>query len=135
MAMHLKSKLLPRLLIMGLLAVLGISALITAEAAKKNGSSLVMFTASWCAACRPVGPIVQEVAGQNNLAYQSIDVDFQNAPAMAADFGLTIPSADLPQVYLVKAGRVSLLFDGRGFRMGKEELVRTTILNTLQQSL
>jgi len=123
---------------MALLVAVGVAGTLTSKpawAAKKTANSLVMFTASWCAACRPVGPIVQDVAGQNNLSYQSIDVDFQNAPAMAADYGLTIPNADLPQVYLVKGGRVSLLFDGRGFRLGKEEIVRTTILNNLQQSL
>ena len=122
-------------LLAGLIAGTLITARLVAEAARHNDNALVMFTASWCAKCRPVQPITQEVASQNGLGFSSIDVDVQNAPAEASNFGLSIPSADLPQVYLVKNGHTSLVLDGRTISYGKDEQIRLSLLGNIQQAL
>ncbi|MEB3286638.1 MAG: thioredoxin family protein [Vampirovibrionales bacterium] len=105
-----------------------------AEAAKRTANAIVIFTANWCASCRTVIPVAQEVASQNGLGVETIDVDKQDAPSQASDFGLSIPSADLPQVYYVNNGRITLLFDARQYKFAKPEIIRTQILSNLQQS-
>lgn len=121
--------------LVSLVAVVAIGVSVPSIAAgKKSGNGLVIFTANWCASCRNVAPIVQEVGSQNGIAVHSIDVDLQDAPSQASNFGLTIPSADLPQVYYVEQGHVNLLFDARQYKFTKPEVIRNQILSNLQQS-
>lgn len=99
-----------------------------------NGT-LVFFHANWCASCRDVLPIVQEIAGQNNLTLLQIDVDNQNAPQQARNFGLSIPSEEPPQVYCMNHGRATLIYNGKNYRSGGSNTARATILQNLQQVL
>lgn len=99
-----------------------------------NGT-LVFFHANWCASCREVLPIVQEIAGQNNLTVLQIDVDNQNAPQQARNFGLSIPSDEPPQVYCMNHGRATLIYNGKSYRSGGSGSARATILQNLQQVL
>lgn len=101
--------------------------------ARKGGPSMVVFNASWCASCRNVVPIAQNVAQQNSLGVAVIDVDAQDAPAQAADYGLSIPKSQPPQVYFVNGGKVTLLYDGSQYRYGQDDAVRADILNRLKQ--
>lgn len=101
--------------------------------AKKGGPTVVVFNASWCASCRNVVPIAQNVASQNNMGVEVIDVDAQDAPAKASGYGLSIPKNEPPQVYFVNGGKVTLLFDGREYKYGQDDAVRGAILNRLKQ--
>jgi len=101
--------------------------------AGKGGPAIVVFNAGWCASCRNVVPIAQNVARQNNLGSAVIDVDAQDAPAQAADYGLSIPKNPPPQVYFVNGGKVTLLYDGAQYRYGQDDAVRADILNRLKQ--
>lgn len=115
------------------LGLVGVSLAMMVQAAAR--STVVVFEANWCASCREVIPVVREIAAQNNLGMQEIDVDAQNAPAQARNYGLNIPTGDLPQVYLVTNGSSSVLFDGRNYRFGKTDAIRATVLQNLHQSL
>lgn len=116
-----------------ILVVVSITMLWTATAADR--ATLVVFNANWCASCREVVPVVRDIASQNNLTVREIDVDSQTAPKEARSYGLSIPNDEPPQVYLVSRGRVTLLYNGRAYRMGYSESARAAILQNLQQSL
>ena len=102
------------------------------QGAPKSGNDIVVFTANWCANCRVIVPIVQDVAGTNGMAVRLIDVDKQDANKQAQAYGLSIPRAELPQVYLVRGGHITLIFDASNFRYGMQDQVRSTILGNLQ---
>lgn len=116
------------------LAVMGV-ALAGFSLAANTKNAVVIFTASWCANCRDVVPVVQEIAGQNGLTVQQIDVDSQTAQSQARTFGLTIPTSELPQVYLLNKNNVSLIFDGKRYQYGRADVVRATLLQNLQRDL
>ncbi len=119
-------------LAVSLMALLWVGLYGLSEAASRT--SIVVFSAKWCASCREVTPIVREIGQQNGIQVQEIDVDAQNAPAQARTYGLSIPSGNLPQVYLVQGGTSSVLFDGSNYRMGRGQIVRTTVLQNLQRA-
>ena len=120
-------------LFLGLLLAAGIVLMPQSEAAKRGGG-MIVFTAKWCASCRSIVPIVQQLGTQNNMPVTVIDVDAPNAPAQARDNGLSIPTNELPQVYQTSGGGTKLLFDGRQYKFGLDDLVRATILHNLQGS-
>ena len=98
--------------------------------------TLVLFSANWCASCRDVLPVIREIAGQNNLDVAQIDVDSQEAPREARHYGLSIPNEEPPQVYFLNRGRATLVYNGKGYRVGGGvAAVRTTLLQNLQQVL
>jgi thioredoxin 1 len=54
---------------------------------------LVDFWAPWCAPCRMLGPIVDEVATENVGKFAIAKVNVDEAPAVSAQFGIrSIPS-------------------------------------------
>lgn len=119
--------------VLGLMIVglsVGKGALSTWAAVRGN---VVVFSANWCASCREVVPVVREVAAQNNLAVTEIDVDSQAAPKQAQNLGLSIPNDEPPQVFFVNKGRSTLLYNGKNFKFGYPDTVRTTILQNLQR--
>jgi thiol-disulfide isomerase/thioredoxin len=97
--------------------------------------TVVLFNANWCASCREVNPIVQDVASQNNLGYTQIDVDAQTAPKEAHNYGLSIPNDGPPQVYYVDRGHATMLYNGKDYKFGYGDAARATILRNLQQVL
>ncbi len=99
--------------------------------AKKQGEYLVVFTASWCANCRQVNPIVQSISSERGIPIISIDVDNQSAPSNANDYGLSVPKADLPQVYHVKDGSTTHLYDGRSFSYGQIQALKGSMSGKL----
>ncbi len=123
-------KRLTRFLGMALLMVIAIMPI--SEAARQN-ATIVVFNANWCASCRTIVPVVQDVGRQNQLPVVVIDVDYADAPKQARSYGLSIPTGELPQVYYVVPGSSSLLFDGKQYKFGMSDLVRATILQNLQE--
>lgn len=97
--------------------------------------TVVLFNANWCASCREVDPIVQDIAAQNNLGLTEIDVDAQTAPKEARNYGLAIPNDGPPQVYYVDRGRATLLYNGKDYKFGYGDMARATILRNLQKVL
>ncbi len=105
---------------------------LTAFSANKN-MSLVVFTANWCANCRDVVPMAQNVATTQGVSVTVIDVDASNAPKQAEKLGLSIPTRDLPQIYLKTGGTSRLVFDGSRYIYGQTEQVRMTLLKSLKE--
>jgi thiol-disulfide isomerase/thioredoxin len=106
--------------------------LLTFAASRGN---LVVFSANWCASCRSILPIVRDVAGQNNLSVTEIDVDAQTAPKQAQSFGLSVPNDEPPQVFYINRGHGTLIYNGKGYKFGSDDAVRTTLLQNLQRVL
>jgi len=49
---------------------------------------LLDFTAAWCAPCRVLAPILEALAGENLGAFKVGKLDIDEAPAVAARFGV-----------------------------------------------
>lgn len=101
----------------------------------QDKGSIVVFEANWCASCREIVPIAREIASQNGLNLVEIDVDSPDAPKQARGLGVGIPNDEPPQVFYAHKGRMSLLYNGRGYKSGAVAKARTTILQNLQKSL
>ncbi len=120
------------LFITTLLAIL-VGSLVTGWTASR--ANLVIFKANWCASCRDVVPIAREIAAQNNLGVVEIDVDFQDAPKQARNYGLSIPNEEPPQIFYVDRGRTTRVYNGSSYRYGSGQAVRSTLLQNLQPLL
>lgn len=94
---------------------------------------MVFFTASWCAACREVIPIAQNVASQYQYTIQIVDVESASAVERAKTFGLTIPKKTLPQVYLMTSTPPTLIYDGTLHPFGDPPAIRELLLEGLPQ--
>jgi thiol-disulfide isomerase/thioredoxin len=128
--MRLALRLLPTLLLPVLALLLGG----LASFAQAADAQLVMFTATWCASCRDVMPVVERLASGQGLPIVLIDVDEPNAPQQASSKGLAIPSKELPQVYLLQANRASLVFDGEGYVLGHRMAAQQSLTAKINQA-
>lgn len=99
------------------------------------GGELVIFNANWCASCRDVLPLVQDIAASNHLELTTIDVDAHTAAKDARILGLSLPKEGPPQVYYVHKRKTVLLYSGENYKFGYNTQIRATILQNLQQAL
>ena len=69
---------------------------------KNSLPSLVDFFATWCAPCRMLSPILEEVAGdyEGKLNFYKLDVD--SAPDIAAEYGVM----SIPTLIIFEGGKV-----------------------------
>jgi thiol-disulfide isomerase/thioredoxin len=52
----------------------------------KQQPTLVYFSAPWCAPCKAMGPVVEQVTGKLNIGVQKINVD--DEPELAEKYGV-----------------------------------------------
>jgi thiol-disulfide isomerase/thioredoxin len=131
-----KQILLPSLL---LFLLAGMAALLVAGnssgwANRDDSGEIVFFNANWCASCRELLPMVQDIATSNQLGLTTIDVDADTAPKQARTLGLNLPKQGPPQVYYIHNRQQVLLYSGENYKFGYNTQARAAILQNLQQA-
>lgn len=76
------------------------SANFEAEVLKSQIPVIVDFSATWCGPCQMLGPVLEEIAQERAGTVKVCKIDVDEAPDLAAKFGVT----SIPAVFLVKDG-------------------------------
>ena len=64
-----------------------------AEVVQAGGAVLVDFSATWCAPCKKLEPVVDEIAGEYDGRLKVVKVDVDKAPGVAAKFAvMSVPT-------------------------------------------
>ena len=69
---------------------------------KSTRPTLVDFWATWCAPCRAVAPVVEELAGQYGQQVNFRKLDIDNNPKVPMKYGIK----GIPTLMLFKDGKV-----------------------------
>lgn len=73
-----------------------------AEVMKSDRPVLVDFSATWCGPCQMLAPVVDEIAAERGETLKVGKVDVDEAPDLAARYGIT----SIPALLLFKGGSV-----------------------------
>jgi len=95
-----------------------------AEVTNNPKPILLDFWAEWCGPCRMIGPIIDEIAREQD-AVRVGKIDVTHAPELAAQFGVM----SIPLVVLVKDGEV--VAQAEGFRPNQKEVLLDMIARFL----
>jgi len=87
-----------------------------AEVTNSSKPVLLDFWAEWCPPCVMIGPIVDEIAAEQD-AVKVGKVNVEEAPELAERFGIT----NIPLLVLVKDGKAAAQVEG--FRPGQKEII------------
>ena len=87
-----------------------------AEVINSSKPMLLDFWATWCPPCVMIGPIVDEIAVEQDKARVG-KVNVEEAPELAEAFGIT----NIPLLVLVKDGKAVAQVEG--FRPGQKEII------------
>ena len=72
------------------------------ELARHAGLLLVDFWAEWCAPCRMIAPLLEELAKESGGSLTLAKVNVDDNPGLAARYGIS----SIPTILLVKGGKV-----------------------------
>ncbi|MCW8831930.1 MAG: thioredoxin family protein [Colwellia sp.] len=64
--------------------------------------TLLYFSASWCGPCQSMSPIVEGISSIMSDRFNTIKIDIDNAPTIAADYGIR----SVPTMMLVKHNEI-----------------------------
>jgi len=87
-----------------------------AEVINSTKPVLLDFWATWCPPCVMIGPIVDEIAAEQE-AVRVGKVNVEDAPELAEKFGVT----NIPLLVLVKNGKPVAQVEG--YRPGQKEII------------
>jgi thioredoxin 1 len=94
-----------------------------AEVLQSELPVLVDFSATWCAPCKKLDPIVHEIAGEYDGKVKVVHVDIDNARTTAAGYGIL----SVPTLLFVKAGEVMEKVTGLLAKSALEEKLRKVL--------
>ena len=72
------------------------------EVVQAGGAVLVDFSATWCAPCKKLEPVVDELAAEYDGRLKVVKVDVDKAPGIAAKFAVM----SVPTLILFRDGQV-----------------------------
>ena len=72
------------------------------ELARHPGLLLVDFWAEWCAPCRMIAPVLEELAKESGGTLTLAKVNVDDNPGLAARYGIR----SIPTILFVKGGKV-----------------------------
>jgi len=72
------------------------------ELARHAGLLLVDFWAEWCAPCRMIAPLLEELAKESGGSLTLAKVNVDDNPGLAARYGIR----SIPTILFVKSGKV-----------------------------
>ena len=69
---------------------------------------LVDFWAPWCGPCRQIGPVIEQLAGENAGSVKVVKLNVDEAPGSAQSYGVS----SIPPLMVFKGGEVVDRFVG-----------------------
>ncbi len=78
------------------------------EVLKSSDPVMVDFWAPWCGPCRQIGPVIEQLAGENAGSAKVVKLNVDEAPNSAQSYGVS----SIPTIMVFKGGEVVDTFVG-----------------------
>ena len=94
-----------------------------AEVLQSDKPTIIDFWAEWCAPCRAIAPIIQELAEQYGNQVKIVKMDIDSNPGTPGKYGVRA----IPTVLAFKDGQVAQQLQGARPKADFEEMVKNLL--------